>query len=191
MVAVPESHDTEARAAERALIQRAQAGDAEAVAQLYQAHAPAIYRYFMLRVQEPAAAEDLTGEVFLKVVEALPRYVDRGVPFAGWLFRIAHDRAVDYRRRSAVRQVADLPDAAPDGAADTEAQALGRVERQHLATLVAELTEDQQFVIQLRFVEGLSLEETATLLGKTAGAIKALQHRALQRLGRRLTELQG
>jgi RNA polymerase sigma-70 factor (ECF subfamily) len=171
---------------EQGLIQRAQAGDTDAVAQLYERHAPAIFRYLFFRVHDRATAEDLTGEVFVKVVEALPRYVDRGLPFAAWLFRIAHDRAVDHHRRSAYRDADALSDQLPAPDASTEDEAFGAHESAVLFDHVRFLTDDQQLVIHLRFVEGYNLEETAKLMSKTPGAIKALQHRALRQLARRL-----
>jgi RNA polymerase sigma-70 factor (ECF subfamily) len=168
------------------LIHRARGGDAEAVVALYQAHSPAIFRYFLLRVSERTAAEDLTGEVFEKMVAALPRYEERGLPFAAWLFRIAHDRWVDFQRRSQHRQTEPLSDWLESDEPGTEAQALARTERARLLAVIETLTDEQRSVVQLRFVEGYSLEEVAQLLGKNTGAIKALQHRALQQLARKL-----
>jgi len=172
--------------AEPALIRRAQQGEAEALAELYQRHTPAIFRYFFFRVNDQALAEDLTGEVFLHMVEALPRYVERGVPFAAWLFRIAHARLVDHHRRAAHRPTESLSDSQPDRAPSPEDQAHSLAETRRLKKAIAGLTEEQQTVIQLRFVEGYSLEETARVMGKTSGAIKAMQHRALHRLAQQL-----
>ena len=173
-------------AAESANVRRAQSGDADAVADLYHAHAPAIFRYFALRVEDQASAEDLTAEVFTKMVSALPAYTDRGVPFAAWLFRIAHDRLIDHYRRSALRRSDPLDDRLPDGQPSIESQAIRRTEDQQLHSLIDELTDEQRMVVQLRFVEGYSLEETAQVLNKTVGAIKSMQHRALRQLARRL-----
>ncbi len=172
---------------EIALIRRAQGGDADAAAELYHRHVSAIYRYFLFRVSDPAIAEDLTGEVFLRVAEGLPRFSDRGAPFAAWLFRIAHDRLVDYRR-AAHRQAEELSELIVDGAPDLEAQAVIQMDTRQLTGLVATLTDEQKAVIQLRFAEGYSLEDTAQLMSKTVGAIKALQHRALQSLARKLDQ---
>ena len=97
-----------ASAEERSLIRRAQQGDPEAVAELYYRHAPAIFRYAYFRMNDSAAAEDLTGEVFVKMIEALRHYTERGTPFAAWLFRIARARVVDYQRGTARRPTADL-----------------------------------------------------------------------------------
>ena len=172
---------------ESVLIRRAQQGDADAAAELYYRHVPAIYRYFLFRVNEQAVAEDLTGEVFLKMTEGLPRFSDRGAPFAAWLFRIAHDRLIDYRRASR-RQNEELSEAIIDDSIDPETRAGLQLDSRQLARGIASLTDEQRFVIQLRFVEGCSLEETAQMMNKTVGAIKALQHRALQNLAHKLNQ---
>lgn len=171
---------------ESALVERARRGEAEAIAELYRLHAPAIFRYFYFRVPDRRTAEDLTGEVFVKMVEALPRYEERGHPITAWLFRMAHDRMVDHHRRAAHRQTEPLSDTLEAREAGTEAQALDQAEQQQLRTLLRTLSDEQQVVIQLRFIEGYSLEECAHLLGKTTGAIKSLQHRALRQLGQKL-----
>jgi RNA polymerase sigma-70 factor (ECF subfamily) len=171
---------------EEALVYRAQSGDADALVELYQRHAPAIFRYFLFRVSERASAEDLTGEVFERMVAALPRYEQRGLPFAAWLFRIAHDRWVDHQRRAQHRQTEPLSEWLETDAPGTEAQALAHAAHAELWAQLAALTDEQRQVIQLRFVEGYNLEECAQLLGKTTGAVKALQHRALQQLARKL-----
>jgi RNA polymerase sigma-70 factor, ECF subfamily len=171
---------------ELALVNRARGGDAEAVAELYQRQAPAIFRYFFFRVQDRATAEDLTGEVFVKMVEGLPRYEERGVPISAWLFRIAHDRMVDHHRRSVHRQTEEISETLETDEPSTEAQALNRSEMQHVRGLIDALTEEQRTVIQLRFVEGYSLEDCARILKKTTGAVKALQHRALRQLGQKI-----
>jgi RNA polymerase sigma-70 factor (ECF subfamily) len=179
---VPESN-----ASEHELVQRAKSGDAAAVTEIYQRHSPAIFRYFLYRVRERQTAEDLTGDVFVKMVEGLPRFEDRGAPLAAWLFRIAHDRVVDHHRRAALRQTETIADdlAAREPGPDSLAQQ--RLEAERLQAQMAALTDEQRTVIQLRFVEGYSLEECARLLGKTTGAIKALQHRALRQLAGKLT----
>ena len=168
------------------LIARAQRGDAQAVTELYQLHAPAIFRYFYFRVPDRAVAEDLTSDVFVKMIEGLPRYQDRGFPISAWLFRIAHDRVVDHHRRAAHRQAEPLAETLEAPEAGTETQALARAEQERLISLIGALTDEQQTVVQLRFIEGLSLEDCAQILGKTTGAIKSLQHRALRQLGQKL-----
>jgi RNA polymerase sigma-70 factor, ECF subfamily len=171
---------------EQVLIQHAKRGDGAAVAELYRRHSPAIFRYFYYRVHDRETAEDLTGDVFVKMVEGLPRFEDRGAPLAAWLFRIAHDRAVDHHRRAAYRQNDELTDGLAAEAPSPETQAQERLELERLFAQVATLTDEQRTVIQLRFIEAYSLEECAAILGKTTGAIKALQHRALHQLAGKL-----
>ena len=168
------------------LIKRAQRGDADAVAEIYHRHAPAIFRYFFFRLHDQAIAEDLASEVFLKMAQALPYYVERGAPFAAWLFRIAHDRMVDHHRRAARTPTESLSEQLIDDTADPESQAAHRAETNHLAEAVSALPDEQQTVIQLRFIEGYGLEETAQIMSKSVGAVKALQHRALQSLARKI-----
>jgi RNA polymerase sigma-70 factor (ECF subfamily) len=165
------------------LVRRAKQRDAEAVAELYRLHAPRIYRYCLLHVADASAAEDITEEVFVNMVEALPRYVYRGVPFSAWLYRLAHDRVIDFYRRDGRRPTEDLTDELVDGApAPEEAVAhLGEIGR--LRQAMAQLSDDHQMVLQLRFVEGFDLEQTARHMHKSIGAIKLLQHRAVRRLG--------
>jgi len=169
-------------AAQKDLVRRAVAGEPEAVEELYRLHAPQIFRYFFLRVQDHHLAEDLTAEVFMRVVRALPTYTDRGFPLEAWLFRIAHARWVDHHRKRRWPED-ELLEAMPDEdrpSLEEEADTLRDLAQ--LRAQLAQLTDEQQAVIQLRFLEGYSLEQTAQVLNKTVGAVKAMQHRALQRL---------
>ncbi len=171
---------------ERDLIRRAQQGDAEAATQLYRRHGPAVFRYFLFRLGDETVAEDLTGEVFLQMVRGLPKFEDRGAPLGAWLFRIAHARLVDYHRRSATRQSEPLLDSLPDDNPGPEAESIQRAENRRVQAAIGTLTDEQQTVVQLRFIEGCSLEDAASIMNKSVGAIKALQHRALRRLARAL-----
>jgi RNA polymerase sigma-70 factor (ECF subfamily) len=171
---------------EASLVKQAQAGDSEAFAVLYRAYIQAIYRFVLLRVSNPALAEDLTAEVFMKAVNGLPKYSYRGLPFGAWLFRIARDRVVDYYRQTARRPIAELDERLasdlPDpGRAAEQAEILAS-----LADAISQLTEEQREVIQFRFMEDWSLDDTARMMNKSVNAIKALQHRALNTLNRLL-----
>jgi RNA polymerase sigma-70 factor (ECF subfamily) len=171
---------------EKALIERAQRYEAEAVAELYKLHIGEIYRYCLFRVTDEATAEDLTEEVFLNMVEALPHYVDRGVPFVGWLYRIARARVVDDYRRRARRQTDELAETLADATPGPEDQAIRHAEIHGLKQAMARLSDDYHAVLQLRFMEGYGLEETARQMGKTIGATKVMQHRALRQLAQLL-----
>ncbi len=171
---------------ERDLVRRAQQRDTEALTELYRRYAPRIYRYCLFHVVNDVVAEDITEEVFLNMVESLPRYVDRGIPFAAWLYRLARDRVADYHRREARRPTEALTDNLRDAAPPPEDQALQRAELRGLRQAMAQLSEVDQMVLTLRFVEGYDVEETARQMSKSIGAIKVQQHRALRRLARLL-----
>lgn len=172
---------------EHGLLQRALNGDAEAFGDLYLRYLEPIYRYIYFRVGSQQEAEDLTEEVFVRAWEALPTFTLRGLPFTSWLYRIAHNLVVDYRRRQRplpmpeenLRNIA-APIPSPEEAA---------VHAQEVAMLVAalrELDDEEQQVILLRFVEDLSHGEIATIIGKSEGASRVIQHRALSKLQRAL-----
>jgi RNA polymerase sigma-70 factor (ECF subfamily) len=172
--------------ADSQLILRAQAGGEEAMATLYRKYVQVIYRYIYFRVGDKAAADDLTSEVFLRALQAIGRYRERGKPLSAWLYRIARDRVTDHHRRHARRPIAPLSDDLVDAMPGPESAVLDRAETAALSAALARLTEDQQDVTYFRFTERLSLEETATATGKSVGAIKALQFRALNSLARLL-----
>jgi RNA polymerase sigma-70 factor (ECF subfamily) len=172
----------------RRLIQRAIAYDEEALTALYRHYADLIYRYIYYRVGDPTVAEDLLGDVFVRVLQDLPTYRDTGAPFEAWLYRIAHARVVDYHRRQKVRQTVPLDDRLPAAEeANPQAQISQLDESRQIWNAFNRLTGEQQQVISLRFIAGYSSAQVAQALDKTEGAVKALQHRALAAL-RRLVE---
>jgi RNA polymerase sigma-70 factor (ECF subfamily) len=172
------------------LIKRAQGYDTQALTELYRRYADAVFRYVHYRVGDRQAAEDLVGDVFVRAMEALPAYEDTGSPFKAWLYRIAHARVVDYYRRQAVRRTAPLDDElVAEGETDPGELAAYRDDARRVWKVMSHLTEEQQQVISLRFVAGLSTAEVANVLEKTEGAVRALQHRALASL-RRLLEIE-
>ena len=168
------------------LIRRAQAGDEEALAEIYRGHVQEIYRYILSRTGDEAVAEDLTSEVFLRAVEALPRYKHRGAPLAAWLYRIARDRVIDFHRANVRRPTTALDDDLLDSHPDLESILFEQAESARLRRAMRSLTQDQRDVLFFRFTEGFSIDQTATVMGKTVGAIKALQFRAVQALARKL-----
>ena len=175
-------------ASESHLIQRAKACDEEALGELYRRHANTIFRYVYYRVGDKAVAEDMVGDVFVRALEGLASYQDTGRPFAAWLYRIAHARVVDHYRRQGRRRVEPLDEGlAADDETDPYRLAALRDDSRQAWAAVNRLTQDQQQVVSLRFIAGYSTAEVARLLGKTEGAVKALQHRALASL-RRLLE---
>jgi RNA polymerase sigma-70 factor (ECF subfamily) len=123
-------------------------------------------------------------------MEALPAYVDTGTPFKAWLYRIAHARVVDYYRRQEVRRTTSLDDGLmADGESDPGELIAYRDDAHRIWSVLPHLTDEQQQVVSLRFIAGLSTAEVADVLDKTEGAIRALQHRALASL-RRLLEIE-
>lgn len=169
------------------LIHAAQAGDADAFAELYRNTVQSIYRYILFRVHDRQLAEDLTGDVFLRALKGLSRYVDQGRPFVAWLYTIAHARIVDHYRRSDRRPVEqDLNVVQIAARTDMDRPMLQRQAARELRRAIARLTPDQQQVIILRFIEGKRTETVAEIMGKKPNAIKALQHRALRTLAKHL-----
>jgi len=175
------------RVEEQRLIATAQRGDTDAFAMLYRENVQAIFRYVYHRVNDYKLAEDITGDVFIKSIEGLPKYQDAGNPFLAWLYRIAHARVVDYYRQQGRRPVdSDLEDEPIPVEVDMDESLVRQQATDVLREAIITLTEDQQQVIRLRFIEGHRIEAVANLLGKNANAIKALQHRALRTLATRL-----
>ncbi len=168
------------------LIRAAQQGDQEAISALYQRHVGQVYRYIYLRVSHVALAEDLTSEVFIRAIETLPRYEERGVPFLGWLYHIARGLIIDHYRREKRRGPTTSFDHLTTHAATdlTEEVVMAGIEKDTMLQAMDNLTDEQQQVLILRFIQGHNLDETAALMGKQEGAIKALQFRALRRLAR-------
>jgi RNA polymerase sigma-70 factor (ECF subfamily) len=166
------------------LIERAQKGDKGAIGELYRAHVDMVYRYIYARVGDVAVAEDLTAQVFLKALEGLPNYEPYGRPFAAWLYRIAYARTVDYWRQQQRRREVVLDDGLRADSPPPEDRLVLEAQWRTALDLLSQLTDDQQDVLILRFIGEMSLSEVADTLGKTVGAVKATQHRALATLAR-------
>jgi RNA polymerase sigma-70 factor (ECF subfamily) len=187
-------HDTEQRERpivrqgdESQLIKQAKRHDPDAISELYNRHVDQIHQYVVNRTGETAVAEDITADVFLRALESLAAYDDRGVPFAAWLYRIARARVIDYWRRTQRRATVPFEDRdLPDWVAGEDVAEGDVLQHDQLAAGLAYLTEDQQQVIVLKFMQGLSNAEVAQIMGKTEGAIKALQRRGLEALARLL-----
>jgi|SRR5581483_7168413 len=171
----------------RELVARAQRGDRDALEELYLLHFDRIYSYLHLSVGNRHDAEDLTNQTFMKMLEAIGRFRWRSVPFSAWLFRIAHNAAMDHFRASRrVQPEEKVPE--PEGVAQASAEddAMQAIGRESMLELIEGLSPDQQQVLTLKFVFDFSNAEVAAILGKTEGAIKSLQHRALASLQRQV-----
>jgi RNA polymerase sigma-70 factor (ECF subfamily) len=175
---------TSRQSEEAELLDRARRGQKTAIAELYRRHVDAIYRYVYARVGDAHMAEDLTAQVFVNALEGLSGYEPKGTPFRAWLYRIAHARTVDHWRRQGRRQEVPLPEDLPSDAPGADELSEAEAEWAAAIDLLAQLTDDQQEVILLRFIGEMSLAETATILSKTVGAVKAIQHRALASVAR-------
>jgi RNA polymerase sigma-70 factor (ECF subfamily) len=175
---------------EAQLIQRARQGDLPAVSELYNLHVDRIYQYVRYRTGDDQTAEDITAEVFLRAIESLGSYQEQGAPFIAWLYRIAYARVIDYWRSLKRRQTAPLEDPLlQDGLVDTDdGTDIDFLQQQSLWKALQQLTDDQQSVIIMKFKQGFSNAEIAQILGKTEGAVKALQRRALEALARLMND---
>lgn len=173
-------------AQERELVRRAKAGDPTAFAELYEQYQPKIHRYCFYRVSDPAVAEDLTAEVFVRMVESIDDFRYRGRPLLAWLYTIARNLVTDHYRHQGRATHLELKEGLVADGADLDHRAHIALEQTKLAAALAQLTEDQRQVILLKFFEGADNATTARILGKTVGAVKSLQHRALASLARLL-----
>jgi RNA polymerase sigma-70 factor, ECF subfamily len=167
----------------RRLVTRAKAGDQDAVDALYRLHVDRIYAYLAANVGNPHDAEDLTTQTFMRMLVSLPRYRPGSTPFAAWLFRIARNLAIDHFRAAARVRARAQP--APARNASAEDEALSVLDREVVRGELATLPLGQREVLTLKFVCGLTNAEVASVLGKTEGAVKALERRALRTLQRR------
>jgi RNA polymerase sigma-70 factor (ECF subfamily) len=169
---------------EESLVERAKQHDQEAFAQLYERHFDRIYRYLVLKVGDETEAEDMTQQVFLNALQSISSFKWKGVSFSAWLFRIAHNQAVDFLRRKSKRATVPLDESL--AASDSNPQLLTeqRLDIKQLVGATQKLTKAQREVIALRFASGLSVAEVAKAMGKSQGAVKALQHSAVVSLRR-------
>lgn len=161
------------------LVEQARTKDTKSVAKLCETFYPKVYRYFYYRVNRIEDAEDLTNETCLKAVRALQQ--QRG-SFHAWVFRIASNLVTDFYRRRSVRQSVESVGDSIGTFHGNGDQADAVVEREELRRALLHLTEEQQQVIVLKFIEGYETDEIAEMLGKSTGAIRAIQFRALTTL---------
>jgi RNA polymerase sigma-70 factor, ECF subfamily len=169
------------------LVEQAQQGSRDALEELYLLHFDRIYSYLHMSVGNRHDAEDLTTQVFVKMLESIGKFRWRSAPFSAWLFRIAHNLAMDHFRANKRWQPEDeVPEPDPGERSAAEEEALESIGRQSMLEMIGKLSHEQQQVLTLKFVFNFSNAEAATILDKTEGAIKSLQHRALASLQRQL-----
>ena len=187
-VTLPVEPGEEPQAEVVALVARAQQGDAEAFGQLYDRYLDLVFRYVYYRVGAKALTEDLVSETFLRALRRIGTFEWQGRDFAAWLITIARNIIADHYKSGRFRlevSTADMLDAdrADDG---IESGVLDGITNAAILDAVKKLNDEQQECVVLRFLQGLSVLETAQAMGKSEGAIKALQYRAVRTLGRML-----
>lgn len=170
----------------RILVERAAAGNVEAFGELYSIHLDRIYRYVFYQVHNRETAEDLTEEVFIKAWRKIGKYRWEGHPFSAWLYRIAHNHVVDYFRTNRRHEPLDV-DIPADGD-QPEREMEQKQIQQMLSRALAALPQQQKQIIVLKFIEGSSNRTIEQVMGKSQGAIRVMQMRALAALRRRLKE---
>lgn len=174
---------------ERQLVLQAQAGNAEAFGQLYDAYMERIYRFIYFRVEDQQTAEDITSKVFMRAWNNLDRFRLGRTPYLAWLYTIAHNAVIDhYRTRKVTTALEDVRLSQPDYAEVVENEIDIEVEMKSIKSAMQTLTGDQQQVLMLKFIEGMSNDEIARHLGKREGAVRALQMRGLRALAKQLEE---
>ena len=168
---------------EKNLIERAKQGDSLAFGALYDHYLPQIYRFVYFKVSHREEAEDITHLVFMKAWQNIAAYIERGFPFSSWLYQISRNQIIDhYRQKKPVADLeaieetffADLPSLDTDNKFDLF----------NIRKALLKLTEDQRDVIIMHFIDDTSIKDVAIALNKTEGAVRLLQHRALQSLKR-------
>jgi RNA polymerase sigma-70 factor (ECF subfamily) len=173
----------------RALVDRAQKGDREALEELYLIHFDRIYSYLHVSVGNRHDAEDLTTQTFLKMLEKIGTFRWQSAPFSAWLFRIAHNLAMDhFRSRRRWQPEEDVPEPPGEEEPSAELTAMRTIGRESMLKLIEHLSPEQQQVLTLKFVFNLPNAEVAAILDKTEGAIKSLQHRALVSLQKQIAQ---
>jgi RNA polymerase sigma-70 factor (ECF subfamily) len=168
------------------LVVAARAGDPEAFGALFDHYHAPVYRFVAARVGRPSDAEDLAQLVFVKALEALPRYESRGVPFGGWLFRLARNVVIDHMRTRREHATLDVIVEQRTGDAGPDELAVIRQEMDSVAVALRRLTPEQRVAIELRFFAGLSAKESAEAMGRQEGTVRGLQFRAIAALRREL-----
>jgi RNA polymerase sigma-70 factor (ECF subfamily) len=172
------------------LVEAAQRGETEAFGRLYDHYSDTVYRYIYYRVGSKATAEDLTSETFLRALRRIGTFTWQGRDFGAWLVTIARNLVADHFKSSRFRlevTTGEMLDA-NEVERSPEDDVLEQLSNEALLTAVRKLNPQQQECVTLRFLQGLSVAETARVMGKNEGAIKTLQYRAVRTLARLLPE---
>jgi RNA polymerase sigma-70 factor (ECF subfamily) len=166
------------------LIASAASGDREAFGRIYERYSPRVFRHASFLTGDIALAEDITAQVFLKALEAIPRYEPRGVPFVAWLLRITGNMVINHRKSHKNDGHAQLPESleTDDSHASPEDCAEAKLDGQRVWREVRRLPSEQRQVIAMRFIDDLAYPDIAEALGKSVGAVRVIQFRALANL---------
>ena len=176
---------------EQDLLKRAHRFESQALGTLQQRFYQPIYRYIRYKVGDSQVSEDLTGEVFLRMLEAFKKGRGWHTTPDAWIFGIARNRVADYYRRRRLEEVT-LPEHLPAASEQSPGQqAIRQEEQDELVQAIARLGEEYREVILLRFIEELSINDVAEIMNRTPGAIKGLQYRAMRSLAKLMQELSG
>lgn len=177
----PVKGDLVPKLSDEELIRRVQAGEKGLLGELYDRHQMGVFRFLMARVNDQQLAEDLTGDVFIRMLDHLSDYENRSVPFTSWLYRVSRNLLIDHYRKEGKYKIAPLGQS--EEISQDQPTLLSHVEEkltiEQVRLVLSRLDEDQSEVIVLRFLVGLSLKEVAQSLDKSVAAVKALQHRGL------------
>lgn len=168
------------------LVDAAREGDPESFGALFDHFYGPVHRYVAARVGRPSDAEDLAQLVFVKALEALPRYESRGVPFGGWLFRLARNVVIDHTRTRRDHAALDVVTGYADQDDGPDELAVLRQELDSVRCALRRLTPEQREAVELRFFAGLSAKEAAEVMGRQEGTVRGLQFRAIAALRREL-----
>ena len=171
---------------EQDLVHQAQKGDKGAFAQLYESYFDRIYRYMVTRIGDRTEAEDITQQVFLNALRSLHSFKWKGIPFSAWLFRIAHNLAVDYLRKHKRAVTVPLNDSLTSSGDNPQLIAEHSLNMEQVVSAAKRLTKAQQEALSLRFAAELPIAEVAKIMGKSEGAVKALQHSSIVALRKAL-----
>ena len=175
------------------LVRKAQKGDSASFAGLYEHFYDKIFRYVLFKSGSVADAEDITEEVFLRMLKSIRSFEWKGYPFSSWLFRIAHNLIVDHFRRKDRQKTSPLESVSGTIGAityDVDSYLDTELSMAQVSEAMTGLTDLQREVLSLRFSGGLSVRETAEAVGKNENAVKALQHAGVKKLRRLLKPTQ-
>jgi RNA polymerase sigma-70 factor (ECF subfamily) len=181
--------DASAKAApeeDRLLVQRVRRGDQDAARTLYERYFDRIYNYVFARLGRVEDAEDLAVDTMTRGLTRLDLFRDQGVAFSSWIYRIAHNATIDHYRRHGKVALVSIEGAELPESADPSELALDKLSSDELRSCLRDLTDEQQQVLILRFFQDLTAAQVAVIMGKSVGAVQALQHRALAAMERSL-----